>query len=144
MIQGLAAILASFGFAVLFNIRGDKLISASFIGGSGGVCYCVLLEQGSSQAYALFIASVLIAILSELFARWMKCPVTTFLLCALIPLVPGGGMYYTMLEVVNDNINGAISMGVETLIQACSIVLGCTFASSGMRMFYAIKRKIKQ
>ncbi len=144
MMHGFAAILASFGFAILFNIRGDKLFSAAFIGGSGGVCYHLLVDQGSSEVYALFIASIIIAVLSEVFARWMKCPVTTFLLCALIPLVPGGGMYYTMLEVVKDNIDGALSMGVETLMQACSIVLGCTFASSGMRMFFEIKKKLKK
>lgn len=142
LIQGLAAILASLGFAILFNIRGDKLISAAFIGGAGGVSYFLCMEMGNSQVVALFVASMVISILSELFARLQKCPVTTFLICALIPLVPGGGMYNTMLEIVRNNIDGAITVGLDTVIQACSIVIGCMLVSSSLRMFNQFRRSI--
>lgn len=134
IIQALASILASLGFAILFNVRGNKLITASLIGGLGGLCYYLFVQTGYGQVVALFVASMFISILSEIFARVQKCPVTTFLLCALIPLVPGGGMYNTMLEVVRNNIEGAIVSGVDTIIQACSIVIGCMLVSSGLRM----------
>ncbi len=141
VMQGLAAILASFGFAVLFNIRGDKLIAAALIGGCGGVSYFLSMDLGCSQVLALFIASCVISILSEVFARILKCPATTFLICALIPLVPGGGMYYTMLELVRDNIDAAINAGVDTIIQAGSIVIGCTFVSSAVKMMNQYKAR---
>lgn len=140
MIQGFAAILASLGFAILFNIRGDKLISASLIGGAGGLTYYICLELGYHQIIALFVASIIISILSEIFARILKCPVTTFLICALIPLVPGGGMYRTMLEVVRNNIDGALAAGIDTIIQACSIVIGCMLVSSALRMINQFRR----
>lgn len=138
--QGLAAILASLGFAILFNIRGDKLITASFIGGVGGITYYICVQLGYSQVVALFIASMIISIFSEVFARILKCPVTTFLICALIPLVPGGGMYYTMLAVVRNQIDVAINTGVDTIIQACSIVIGCMLVSSCLRMINQFRR----
>lgn len=147
MIQVLSSILASFGFALLFNIRGDKLITAALIGGAGGVAYFFSQSIGYSQVMALFIGSIVISLLSEIFARVMKCPVTTFLICALILLVPGGGMYYTMLEVVRGNIEGAFILGVDTIIQACSIVIGCMLVSSGNRMLVQYKshrKKIKE
>ncbi|NBK97418.1 MAG: threonine/serine exporter [Erysipelotrichia bacterium] len=140
IIQGLASVLASLGFAIIFNIRGDKLISVSMIGGIGGITYYFCLQLGYGQVIALFVASVIISLLSEIFARIQKCPVTTFLLCALIPLVPGGGMYYTMLEVVRNNIDGAINAGADTIIQACSIVIGCMSVSSCLRMINQFKR----
>lgn len=143
MINGFAAVFASLGFAILFNIRGDKLFSAAFIGGLGGVIYDLCIFFHSTQAMSLFIACVVISILSEIFARLLKCPVTTFLICALIPLVPGGGMYYTMLEVVQNNIDGAIIKGIDTIIQAGSIVIGCILVSSMTHLFNQIKEKRK-
>lgn len=143
MINGFTAVFASFGFAILFNVKGDKLFSAAFIGGIGGVVYDLSVFMGGSQAVSLFAASICISILSELFARLLKCPVTTFLICAIIPLVPGGGMYYTMLEVVQNNIDGAIIKGVDTIIQACSIAIGCILISSMTHIWYQFKRKGK-
>ena len=141
MINGFMAVFASLGFALLFNVRGDKLFAAALIGGIGGVLYDLLIFFHCSNYFSLFFACVAISILSELFARILKCPVTTFLICALIPLVPGGGMYYTMLEIVQNNIDGAILKGIDTIVQAGSIVLGCLFVSSIMQIYKQLKRK---
>ena len=129
------AALGSLGFGVLFNIHGDKLFSVAFIGGVGGFIYDFLYSSGQSAVISLFFASVVIAVLSELFARMLRTPVIGFLVCALIPLVPGGGMYYTMLEIVQDNLNGALVKGINTVAQACSIAIGVILVSSLMRMY---------
>lgn len=144
MINGLAAAFASLGFAILFNIRGDKLFMAALIGGVGGLLYQACLYMNCTVAMSLFLSSICISLLSEVFARVLKCPVTTFLICALIPLVPGGGMYYTMLEIVQDNIDGALVKGVDTMIQAGSIVLGCILVSSMMYIFNQLKDRKKE
>lgn len=135
MMSAFGAALGSLGFAILFNIRGDKLFIAAIIGGAGGLVYDVVLKLDHSVVVSLFFASVVISVLSEAFARVSKCPVTTFLVCALIPLVPGGGMYYTMLEIVQDNLNGALVRGIDTVAQACSIAVGCILVSSLMKMY---------
>jgi len=140
-LQGISASLASLGFAILFHVRGYKLITAAFIGAMGGMTYYLSLSNDQSEVFALFVASFMISILSEIFARIHKCPVTTFLICALIPLVPGGGMYYTMLEVVRNHIDQAITLGVNTIIQACSIVIGCLTVSSCMRVIAQTRQK---
>ena len=141
MLNGLGAVLASLGFGILFNVRGDKLLVAALIGGVGGVIYYVCLQFGNSEGMSLFLASIMVSLLSQIFARLLKCPVTTFLICAIIPLVPGGGMYYTMLEVISNNIDGAIILGFETIIQACCIAIGCILVSSMTRVFSQMKRR---
>lgn len=144
MLNGLAAILASLGFGVLFNVRGKKLAVAAIVGGVGGLTYEFVFGAYGSAAEALFWAACAISIASEVSARIFKCPVTMFLICAMIPLVPGGGMYYTMLEVINKNYTQAISLGFETIIQACAIVIGVTLISSITRMLVNIKAKRKE
>ena len=143
MMSGFTAVFASFGFALLFNVKGSKLFTAAFIGGIGGFIYDYAIYMSGSQALSLFVASICISILSEIFARLLKCPVTTFLICAIIPLVPGGGMYYTMLEVVQNNIDNAIIKGVDTIIQACSIAIGCILVSSMAHIWHRMKYKGK-
>lgn len=138
--NGFGAIIASFGFGVLFNLKGRKLCVAALIGGLGGIVYQTFLNLGYTDAMGLFVASMSISIASEIFARMIKCPVTTFLICALIPLVPGGGMYYTMLEVVNNNIDAALIRGVATIVQAGSIVIGCTLVSSATRLMLRFRK----
>lgn len=136
MFAGLSAFFASLGFAILFNIRKKKLLVAATIGAVGGLTYHVLMNFGKSTFLALFVASIVISLASEICARIFKTPATTFLVCALIPLVPGGGMYYTMLEIVENNINGALVKGIDTLVQATAIVLGVTLISSCIKMYY--------
>lgn len=134
VIKSIAAIFASIGFAILFNVRGKKIMTAGFIGGAGSFAYFFLQELGYSEVYAIFVASMTLSVLSEIFARVHKCPVPTFLLCALIPLVPGGGMYYTVLEIVKNNLDAALTTGLHTLILAGSIVIGCLTVSSCVHM----------
>lgn len=141
MYSGIAAILASLGFGVLFNIRGNRLIVAALVGGAGGICYSLLFYYHVSVIMSLFWAALLISILSEIASRKLKSPVTTFLICALIPLVPGGGMYYTMLEVVRNHYDLAMQKGFETLIQAGAIVLACTLVASVTRILTKRRRR---
>lgn len=141
MWYGLTAALASLGFAVLFNVRGKNLWVAAEIGGFAGLIYEACIEAGASVAVALFVASFSLALASEIAARHMKTPVTTFLICALIPLVPGGSLYYTVLEVVQGNLDGAIIKGIDTIVQACSITIGVTLVSSAMRMLVRYKNR---
>ena len=135
MVAFISSFLASVGFAILFNIRKRKILIAGLVGGIGGLTYSILLIVGKSTFLALFVASIVISLSSEICARRFKTPSTTFLVCALIPLVPGGGMYYTMLEIVQDNLNGALVRGIDTVAQACSIAVGCILVSSLMKMY---------
>ncbi len=49
--------------------------------------------------------------------RLRKCPVTSYLLVALFPLVPGGGIYYTMEHAVN----GETELFLETLMHTLGL-----------------------
>lgn len=124
------AFLAAVGFAVIFNIRGKELLAAAIGGTLGFACYTIQLEFGTSNITALFISSLIFSIFSEVFARKLKVPVTVFLVIALIILVPGKGMYYTMFEIIQGNTNQAILTGIDTLASAGALALGTIFVST--------------
>ena len=139
IITALSSALASAAFGLLFNVPYSQLILIALVGLSGGIMYGTLLMV-SSTYLALFVASSVITLLSDIMAHRFRIPTITFLICALIPLVPGGGLYYTMLEVLNGTINGALIKGVDTIVQAICIVFGVVLISGVMGMVRSIKK----
>lgn len=129
------SVFATLGFCVLFNIKGKNLLYASLGGGLGWFVYMLCQDMKLTTTTSMFIASLLIGFYSEVMARVQKAPVTIFVVCALIPLVPGGGMYYTMLESVKGNINSSLQLGLETITNAGALAVGIVLTSSISRIF---------
>ena len=85
------AFLACLGFTFVFNIHGvGKLIC-----GVGGALGWLIYLLGGSSILAAFWASAGIGLFSEIMARLRRCPVTGYLLVALLPLVPGDTLLHT-------------------------------------------------
>jgi uncharacterized membrane protein YjjB (DUF3815 family) len=141
ILKSIYAALASLGFGVLFNIKGKNLIFAAIGGFFTWYIYLVSLDFNSSNIFGLFVASFSAGLYSEALARILKSPVTTFSICSIITLVPGGGMYYTMLESIQGNINKSLSTGLETLSSAGAIAIGILLASTITKLILIAKRK---
>ncbi|MCE5221823.1 MAG: threonine/serine exporter family protein [Clostridium sp.] len=137
--QVIVALIASFGFGIIFNIKGMNLIFAAIGGGLSWFCYLYLNNYGISTILSLFISSIIFSIYSEICARYLKTPVTTLVVCALIPLVPGAGMYYTMHETILGNVSGAVELGLNTLASAGALALGVIFVSTITRQVVNLK-----
>ncbi|OVE67087.1 hypothetical protein CCS79_15615 [Clostridium diolis] len=135
--------LASLGFGIIFNIKGKNLIFASIGGAISWFSYLYLKENYIGDILSLFISAILFSIYSEICARLLKTPVTTLVICALIPLVPGSGMYYTMYETISGNINRAVELGLNTLASAGTLALGVIFVSTITKQVTNLK-KVKE
>lgn len=141
IIQSIFAFFASLGFGILFNIKGKKLFYAGLGGGISWFVSLLCESFGLNIKFSFFISSIIFSLYSEIMARVLKTPVTTLIICALIPLVPGGGMYYTMYEAINGNILESIELGLNTISSAGSLALGVLFISTLTRLFISAKTK---
>lgn len=139
ILQIICAFIATLGFGILFNVRDRNLFYASLGGAIGWIAYLIAINLNSSVMLATFIASVIISIYAEIFSRVLKNPVTLFLICALIPLVPGSGIYYTILSVVQGDIMQSLQKGIETLSIAGLIALGIITVSTLSRLIQKIR-----
>lgn len=137
-----SSFLATLGFGILFNIKGKELILAGIGGMLGSVVYTLSLECNSGVVLALFLGSIAFSLYSEILARICRTPVTTFIICALIPLVPGNGMYQTMKLAIDGNAIGALQKGLDTLTYAGALALGIIFVSTIMR--FLLKRRLQK
>lgn len=134
-IKVISAFLASLFFGVLFTIRKENLVYA----GIGGAIGCLVYESVQVLGYhaylAILLAAISFSIYSEILARIRKTTVTTFAISALIPLVPGNGMYLTMLAIVNDDLSTALNIGVDTMSRAGLLALGILFVPTFVKLF---------
>ena len=92
MIQSVGAFLAVFGFSLLVDMPRKYLVYAGITGGAGWLAYLVSMQVGTSLA-AAFFSSLAAALLSQVFARVLKAPVTIFLVAGILPTVPGASIY---------------------------------------------------
>lgn len=139
-LNAIYAFMATLGFGIVFNLKGKHLAFAALGGSLSWFLYILCIDFRFSIIASLFTASVLGGIYSEILARVLKAPVTVFVICAIIPLVPGSGMYYTMLESIRGNIYGALSSFLSTLSYAGAIAIGILLVSSVMKIINSIKK----
>lgn len=140
IIEVVSAFIASLAFGIIFNIKNRNLFFAALCGALGWFVYKLSLNNGFSDTLSLFLASISLSAYSEVFARVLKTPVTTFIIVALIPLVPGGGMYYTMLEAITGNIMTSLEIGIETIASAGVLAIGIILVSSITRTIVKYKK----
>ncbi|WP_027340586.1 threonine/serine exporter family protein [Halonatronum saccharophilum] len=86
-----------------------------------------------------FIASIIVGICGEIFARVMKLPVTVFVVCGIIPLVPGVPAYDTMLHLINGDYIKGVERGVTTLLIAGSIAFAVAIVGAFSKYFTEIR-----
>lgn len=140
-IQLTAATAGTLGFAALFNIRGKKLIFATF---GGFFCWIVYLavEQVHSNPYLCgFCASIMLTLYAECMARIHKTPVTVFLVSAAIPLIPGASLYRTMVCLMSRDWSAFTAEGSYALLFAASMAAGITTTTVIFQIIWDCFRK---
>ena len=142
--QVIYAFIVSLGFGVLFNVRDRNLFFAALGGAVGWFFYSLTLNLSGSNVLAMLIASISISVYAEIFSRVLKNPVTLFLVCSLIPLVPGSGMYYTVFEAVKGNVDKSLNYGIETISLAGVIAVGIILVSTLSRLMQKLKIRKNQ
>ena len=142
--QVIYAFIVSLGFGVLFNVRDKNLFFAALGGAVGWFFYSLTLNLSGSNVLAMLIASISISVYAEIFSRVLKNPVTLFLVCSLIPLVPGSGMYYTVFEAVKGNVFESLNYGIETISLAGVIAVGIILVSTLSRLMQKLKIRRNQ
>ena len=122
-------------FSIFFNIHGSGVVVCGLGGALGWLVYLLSAPLFHSDVLQSFFAAIAISAYSEIMSRIRKCPVTGYLLVAFFPLVPGGGIYYTMEYAINGETQQFIETGLHTLGVAGSLAVGVLLVSSAVRMW---------
>lgn len=128
------AALATGAFAMVVNVRGRNIPAAAVGGAIGWAVYLLVSRSAGTDGVAYFSAAAAVALYAEAISRLLSGPAGAYVACAIIPLVPGGGMYYMMSDSLAGNLSGTLTVGFETLGTAGAIAAGLAIGSAFARL----------
>lgn len=103
LLQVLSAFVGVIAVAITVQVPKKNLLLAGFTGAAGWAVELVVERMKGNAILSAFFAALLVAILSQIFARVSKAPVTVYLVTGVLPLVPGVGMYRTVYYLLQSN-----------------------------------------
>lgn len=124
IIQIITGFVGALGFSLLFNIRGRRLAAAAFGGLLSWLLYVLLSKAIESEALNYFLVAATVSLYAEIMARLLKTPTTTFITASLVPLIPGGSLYYTMAYAFQNSQNLFFDKAIYTLKLGGALALG--------------------
>lgn len=142
IIQIAAGFIGTLCFGILFNMRGKRLIAAA-VGGllSWGI-FIILSHIIHSEPINYFIVAAVVSLYSEIMARVLKTPAAPVVTTSLIPLIPGGSLYYTMASAFESDFEMFLEKAVSTLKLASALALGIIIVTAiSQFLFSRMKQK---
>lgn len=144
IIQIFSGFLGSVGFGILFNIRGKRLLAASLGGLVSWLLFLLVNKAICNEVLAYFIVSAMISVYAEIMARVMKTPTTTFVVTSLVPMIPGGSLYQTMVSLFKVEQQDFLQKATHTLEMAAALALGVVVITTFVRISDKILRTMKE
>ncbi|MDD4231710.1 MAG: threonine/serine exporter family protein [Candidatus Cloacimonetes bacterium] len=135
------AFLAILGFSVRSNLRGIRILFTSLGGGICWASYLIILYYTKSMLLSVFIAIIIVCIYSEVVARLMQTPVSVFVICVIIPLVPGRTLYYAMNAYINGQTSQASRLIFDTLMISGTIAIAIAIVASATQLFMRLRQR---
>ena len=137
---------SSFGFALLFNINKKFVLQGAFGGLVVYGVYILMEKAGLGVFQSSFVSACVCSIYAQINARVNKAPSVVFYIPAIVPLIPGSSLYYSILNIVNGNKSEFIMYAISTAKFAFGISAGVTLISALMVIFnsYMSTKTIKK
>lgn len=134
VIQVIGAFLAVVTIAVLNGVPKKYLIYSGTVGAAGWAVYLFMRYLEINEAMAMFVATLVVAIVSHVYARLLKAPVTLFLVCGILPLVPGVAMYRVVYYLLISDTVTAGHYAVTTASVTGAIALAVFFVDTAFKL----------
>lgn len=124
MLEGLlraiiSGYLGAAGFGALLHAPKKGILWGAAIGSVGYTVYWLIFRLTGSELPAMFVGALLAAALGQIAARRLHMISTVFVTIAILPLVPGIGLYRAMSAMGQ----GDMLTGAKTAVHAMSLIL---------------------
>ncbi len=136
MIQTAAGLLGSLCFGILFNMRGMRLVAVTIGGFMSWGLFIALNSTIQNEPICYFIVASVVTLYAEMMARLLKTPATPIVTTSLIPLIPGGSLYYTMAYAFESDFDMFLDKAVSTLKLASALALGILIVTSLSQLLF--------
>ena len=144
LVQLAMALISALGFALKLGMKRPTRLTAAAIGGLiGWAAFLLASWLGCNDFAACFIAAAAGALYSQIMARTVHATSTVFIVPAVIPLVPGRALYYTLSSMLHGRPELVSEWGMSTALDALAIALGMVVVLIAVSGIVAVMRRIK-
>jgi uncharacterized membrane protein YjjB (DUF3815 family) len=131
-------------FAIITNVSRSVLLQCGLTGGIGWLIYWITEYLGANLAVSTLLGAIVIAILSTVFAKTCKMPMTVFNIPGIVPLVPGGLAYESLRAYAQADYNAFMATGLKVIMSAGAIAIGLLVGEMLNRNITKFIRKAQQ
>lgn len=129
-------------FSIITSAPRNTIWASSFISAFAYIIYRLIHINAGKEIFACLIAAIVISVLSEICARVFKKPSTIFIFPGILPLVPGVGLYNSMLYLIERNYEMFTAKAVNTLFISGSIAIAVAIVHITARSVFPRKSGI--
>ncbi len=130
------ALVGTLGFSLLFRVALKNIPFSVLGGGLDWAAYLLVFAACENVFVASLAGAMVTTAFAEIAAHARKTPATVYLIPGLVPLVPGGSLYYTMSALLQKDYDTALVKGLSTI----EVMLGISFGVVAMSLLvYAIR-----
>lgn len=115
----------------LFNGAGARLVTVSAVlGAIAALTHAMVLTTDLNEAAASAVAALVASFVGVMIAHNLHVPSVAVTTAAIVPLVPGGAVFYGLLGVVHADPTAAPGAGAASLVLAASVGIGLASGAS--------------
>ena len=111
-------------FGALLYAPRKAILWGGLLGAAGYLSYWLALSAGNAETAAMFVGALVAALGAQLAARRLKMIATVFVTIAILPLVPGAGLYRAMSALATGDMAAGASIAAHTMALIVMIALG--------------------
>ena len=134
LLQALLAALSSFvagvGFGALLSAPRKAILWSGILGAVGYMTYWLGMQVGMAETAAMFLGALFAAIGTQIAARRFKMIATIFVTIAILPMVPGLGLYRAMSALAQGALASGGAIAAHTMALIVMLALGITLGSA--------------
>lgn len=125
-----SSLVAGGCFGALLYAPRKAVVWGGVLGAAGYLCYWGILQTGTAETVAMFAGALVASLGAQIAARRLKMIATVFVTIAILPLVPGVGLYRAMSAVAQGQTAGGLAIAAQTMALILMIALGIGLGSA--------------
>ncbi|MGN0297661.1 MAG: threonine/serine exporter family protein [Lachnospiraceae bacterium] len=124
------SILASIGFAIVFQIDKKDLIYAGLGGGITRIVYLIFMTFIPYRIVYIALAAFVSALYAEMVSGYKHTPATYYLYPSIIPLIPGDLFYYMCAGLIVGDTEMFENYAIQCTLALVGLGIGFVVCSS--------------
>ena len=129
-----ASLLGTLGYALLLRVELRLVPTVTLLGVLAFALYELLWRLTGDLFLSNFAGALLASVAGYLLAILYRAPATIFYTPAIIPLVPGGLLYYTMYAAIKASASDFLRYGADALLVGLGIASGIILGVIAVRI----------